>query len=52
LPHPPTLTWEQAQATLSPLVLSFWRESRRIDAQRLHREWPWTLQYPHLWSAY
>ncbi len=52
LPHPPTLTWEQAQATLSPLVLSFWRESRRIDAQRLHREWPWTLQHPHLWSAY
>jgi nucleoside-diphosphate-sugar epimerase len=52
LERPPQLTWAQAEASLSPMVLSFWRESRQVDASRLKREWPWRLRYPRLVDAY
>ncbi|NBO13975.1 MAG: NAD-dependent epimerase/dehydratase family protein [Betaproteobacteria bacterium] len=52
LAPPPRLTWAQAKDSLSPMVLSFWRESRQVDATRLTSEWPWRLRYPRLVDAY
>ena len=52
LPRPERITWEQAQQRMSPMVLSFWRESRRIDASRFKSEWPWRLRFPQLIDAY
>ena len=52
LPRPERISWQQAQQTLSPMVLSFWRESRRIDAKRFKAEWPWRLRFPQLEDAY
>lgn len=38
LPKPPRITRSQAAATLSPMALSFWSESRRLTNQRLKSE--------------
>jgi nucleoside-diphosphate-sugar epimerase len=46
LPRPPRITREQAAATLSPMLLSFMSESRRLDNQRLKRELRLRLRYP------
>lgn len=52
LPRPERISWQEAQNSLSPMVLSFWRESRRIDASRFKAEWPWRLRHPQLNDAY
>jgi nucleoside-diphosphate-sugar epimerase len=48
LPRPPSLTMEQAQRELSPAMLSYLGESRRIDNRRLLRELGIALKYPTL----
>ncbi len=48
LPRPPRLTRAEAQATLSPMTLSFMRESRRLCNRRLTRELGLRLRYPTL----
>lgn len=44
--RPPRVSREAAQAALSPMMLSFMRESRRLDNTRLHRELGYRLRYP------
>ena len=51
LPRPPRVTWEVAQATLSPELLSFMGESRRLSGARLHQELGVRLRYPTVASA-
>lgn len=46
LPKPPRVTLAQAAQTLSPMQLSFMRESRRLDNQRMKRELRLRLAYP------
>jgi len=46
LPRPPRITREQAKAQLSPMLLSFMSESRRLDNTRLKRELRVKLHYP------
>jgi nucleoside-diphosphate-sugar epimerase len=46
LPRPPRITREQARAQLSPMLLSFMGESRRLDNRRLKRELRLRLRYP------
>lgn len=46
LPRPPRLRPEEASARLSPMQLSFMRESRRLDNRRLKRELRLRLRYP------
>ena len=46
LPRPPRITREQAKQQLSPMMLSFMGESRRLDNQRLKRELRLRLRYP------
>ena len=46
LPHPRRLTLAQAQSQLSPMQLSFMRESRRLVNRRLKRELRLRLRYP------
>ncbi len=46
LPHPQRISREQAEQTLSPMLWSFMRESRRIANQRLKRELRIALQFP------
>lgn len=46
LPRPPRITREQARAQLSPMLLSFMSESRRLDNRRLKRELRLQLRYP------
>ncbi len=46
LPRPPRITREQARAQLTPLTLSFMRESRRLDNTRLKRELRLALRHP------
>jgi len=46
LPHPPRTTREEAKAQMSPMLLSFMSESRRIQNQRLKRELRLRLRYP------
>ena len=46
LPHPPRITREQARAQMSPMLLSFMSESRRIQNHRLKRELRLRLRYP------
>jgi nucleoside-diphosphate-sugar epimerase len=45
LPRPPRISREEAQATMSPLRLSFMSESRRLRNDRLKRELRLTLRY-------
>lgn len=46
LPAPPRVSMEEAQRTLPPALLSFMRESRRLDNRRLLRELRTRLRYP------
>lgn len=47
-PRPATVPLEQAPQALSPAMLSFVRESRRLDITRMQRELRVTLKYPTL----
>jgi nucleoside-diphosphate-sugar epimerase len=46
LPRPPRLPLVQAEQQLSPLRMSFMRESRRMDNGRMKRELRVRLRYP------
>ncbi len=46
LPLPPRITRTQAQATLSPVQMSFWSESRRLVNTRLKQELRLRLHHP------
>ena len=46
LPHPRRVSRAVAERVLAPTVLSFMRESRRLDNQRLKRELGLRLSYP------
>ncbi len=45
-PRAPRISRQQAEATLSPVQMSFMRESRRIDNHRLKNELKLRLAYP------
>lgn len=51
LPRPPALTLAQAMQQLSPAMLSYLTESRRMDNRRLLSELGVTLRYPDLASG-
>ena len=51
LPRPPTLSRAQAEQTLSAGMLSYLRESKRIDITRMREELGVTLRYPDLESG-
>jgi nucleoside-diphosphate-sugar epimerase len=46
LPRPPRVSREQARASLSPMVMSFMSESRRLCNLRMKRELGLVLRYP------
>lgn len=46
LPRPRRIALEEARATLSPMLLSFMSESRRLDNRRLKSELRLALRYP------
>jgi hypothetical protein len=46
VPRPPRVTRAQAQQQLSPMLMSFMSESRRLDNRRLKRELRLKLRYP------
>jgi len=46
LPRPPRISREEAERTLSPVQMSFMRESRQIGNQRLKTELKLRLAYP------
>jgi nucleoside-diphosphate-sugar epimerase len=46
LPKPPRISRAQAEQELSPMTMSFMRESRRMHNQRLKHEWRLKLRYP------
>jgi len=46
LPKPPRITREQAREKISPMLLSFMSESRRLDNRRLKIELRLKLRYP------
>ena len=46
LPHPPRIPREQAAGRISPSMLSFMNESRRISNTRMKKELQVVLQYP------
>lgn len=46
LPRPPRITRAQAQEQLSPMLMSFMSESRRLDNTRLKRELRLRLRHP------
>jgi nucleoside-diphosphate-sugar epimerase len=46
LPRPPRIGREEARSRLSPMQLSFMRESRRLDNRRLKRELRLRLRHP------
>ncbi len=46
LPRPPRISRAEARERLSPMLLSFMSESRRLDNQRLKRELRVVLRYP------
>ncbi|MCR6629110.1 MAG: SDR family oxidoreductase [Magnetospirillum sp.] len=43
---PPEIPWEQAEATLSPMALSFYADNKRVANGRIKRELGVTLKYP------
>jgi len=51
LPTPPTVDWETAKKTLSKGMLSYLRESRRMDSSKMLNELHITLNYPDLSSG-
>lgn len=46
LPPPPSLSLEQAQKVLSPAMLGFWTESRRLVNRRVQQELKLRFRYP------
>lgn len=48
LPRPPAVSMEQARRTMSPGMLSYLSQSRRIGARRMREELGVTLRYPDL----
>lgn len=48
LPRPPAIDWEEAERTLSAGMLSYLKESRRMDNRRMLEELGIKLQYPTL----
>ncbi len=46
LPRPPRISRDQAEKTLSPVQMSFMRESRRIGNRRIKKELKLSLAYP------
>lgn len=48
LPRPPTVSLAEAEAVLSPAMLSYLTESRRLDNRRMREELGVVLQYPDL----
>ncbi len=48
LPRPPAVTMEEAKAQLSPAMLSYLTESRRLDNRKLIQELGIELKYPTL----
>ncbi len=46
LPRPPRLARQVLQQSVSPVMLSFMSESRRITARRMHEELGMILRYP------
>jgi len=46
LPRPPRITRAEAERTMSPMQMSFWSESRRLDNRRLVEELRLVLRYP------
>jgi nucleoside-diphosphate-sugar epimerase len=51
LPRPPRLPKEQLSAVVSPVMLSFMSESRRLSNRRLHAELGVRLQFPRVQDA-
>ncbi len=48
LPRAPRVSREQAETQLEPMMLSFMRESRRLQNTRLRNEMRYTLRYPSI----
>ncbi|MGH8713649.1 MAG: NAD-dependent epimerase/dehydratase family protein [Casimicrobiaceae bacterium] len=46
LPRPPRVSWEEAEARIAPVLLSFMAESRRVGNARMKRELRIRLMYP------
>ena len=46
LPRPPRVSWDEAEARIAPLLLSFMSESRRLANKRMKRELRLCLNYP------
>lgn len=46
LPHPPRISWEIAAQSIPGTLLSFMRESRRLNNQRLKKELRVRLRFP------
>jgi nucleoside-diphosphate-sugar epimerase len=46
LPLPPRVSWAEAQSLLTPMSLSFMRESRRLDNRRMKTELRFALHWP------
>jgi nucleoside-diphosphate-sugar epimerase len=51
LKRPPRLTRSAAQSQLPPMLMSFMRESRRMDNTRLKHELRLRLRYPHVFQG-
>lgn len=51
MPPPQRVSMAQAQETLSPMTLSFWRESRRLRTTRMETELKLRLKYPTVFQA-
>ncbi len=51
LAQPALIDWAQAQELFSPALLSFYRESRRLDIRKARRELGYTPRYPDLASG-
>ncbi len=51
LPRPPQVTLAQAKACMSPLLLSYFSESRRLDNRRMRDRLGVNLLYPDLTSG-
>jgi hypothetical protein len=48
LPRPPAIPMSEAQQVLTPAMLSYLTESRRLDNSKLLKELEITLKYPDL----
>lgn len=48
LPRPPEVEWAEAEQSISPGMLSYLRESRRMDTSRMQQELGVKLRYPTL----